>query len=157
MALAEADLVQVRQELIDAGYIRHRGPKTKVRITSKPYHYRTSDGYDLYVGKNNFQNDELTFKEAGNSDWWFHAKGAPGSHVIAKVHGSEELPDHVFEDAARLAAYYSSNRAAGKVEIDYIQKKHVKKPGGAKPGFVVYYTNYSMTIDTDISGLELVE
>ena len=157
MALKEEDLAQVRQELVDAGYIRHRGPKVKQRSKSKPYHYRTADGYDLYVGKNNYQNDELTFQEAEGRDWWFHAKQAPGSHVIAKVKGNEALPDHVFEDAARLAAYYSANRASGKVEIDYVERKHVKKPGGAKPGFVVYYTNYSMVIDTDISGLELVE
>ena len=157
MALQEEDLIQVRAELVEAGYIRHKGPKVKQRIKSKPYHYRTRDGYDLYVGKNNYQNDELTFQEASGADWWFHAKGAPGSHVIAKVRGTEKLPDHVFEDAARLAAYYSANRASGKAEIDYVEKKHVKKPGGAKPGFVVYYTNYSMVIDTDISHLTLVE
>ena len=157
LALEEEDLVQVREELMDAGYIRRRFSGKKVKITSRPYHYRTEDGYDLYAGKNNIQNDELTFRFASGSDWWFHAKGAPGSHVIAKVRGTEELPDHVFEDAARLAAYYSANRQSDKVEIDYIQRKHVKKPNGARPGFVVYYTNYSMTIDTDISGLELVK
>ena len=74
-----------------------------------------------------------------------------GSHVIVKTNG-EELPDRTFEEAARLAAYYSKNRDAEKVEIDYVEKKHVKKPNGAKPGFVVYYTNYSMMIDR-ISGI----
>ena len=109
----------------------------------------------MYVGKNNYQNDELTFKLASGNDWWFHAKGAPGSHVIVKSRG-EELPDRTFEEAARLAAHYSKNRGAEKVEIDYIEKKHVKKPNGAKPGFVVYYTNYSMMIASDISGIRLL-
>lgn len=155
LALSEEDLVQVKEELTDAGYIRRRYNGKRVRITSHPYHYRSSDGFDLYVGKNNYQNDELTFKFASGNDWWFHAKGAPGSHVIVKSRG-EELPDRTFEEAARLAAYYSKNRDAEKVEIDYVEKKHVKKPNGAKPGFVVYYTNYSMMIDPDIRELELV-
>lgn len=152
MALSEEDLVQVKEELTEAGYIRRRNAGKKIKITSRPFHYRSSDGYDMYVGKNNYQNDELTFKIASGNDWWFHAKGAPGSHVIVKTRG-EELPDRTFEEAARLAAYYSKNRNSEKVEIDYIEKKHVKKPTGAKPGFVVYYTNYSMMIDSDISGI----
>ena len=110
----------------------------------------------MYVGKNNYQNDELTFKFATGNDWWFHAKNTPGSHVIVKCDGVETLPDRTFEEAGRLAAYYSKGRGQDKVEIDYIQKKHVKKPGGAKPGFVVYYTNYSLMIDSDISGIELI-
>ena len=105
------------------------------------------------VGKNNFQNDELTFKFATGNDWWFHAKGIPGSHVVVKTEG-KELPDRTFEEAGRLAAYYSKGREQEKVEIDYVQKKQVKKPAGAKPGFVVYYTNYSLMIDSDISGIE---
>ena len=80
----------------------------------------------------------------------------PGSHVIVKLGNAEELPDRTFEEAARLAAYYSKGRDQEKVEIDYIQKKHVKKPAGAKPGFVVYYTNFSMAIDSDISGIKQV-
>ncbi len=156
LALSEEDLVQVKEELTDAGYIRRKYTGKKVKITSRPFHYRSCDGYDIYVGKNNFQNDELTFKFASGNDWWFHAKGAPGSHVVVKT-GGEELPDSTFEDAARLAAYYSKNRDSAKVEIDYIEKKHVKKPNGAKPGFVVYYTNYSMSIEPDISSIQLVE
>ncbi|MCD7762985.1 MAG: NFACT family protein [Lachnospiraceae bacterium] len=155
MALSEEDLIQVKEELTDAGYIRRRYTGKKVKITSRPYHYVSADGYDIYVGKNNYQNDELTFRFASGGDWWFHAKGAPGSHVIVKAGGTMP-PDSTFEDAARLAAFYSRNREAGKVEIDYVEKKQVKKPNGAKPGFVVYYTNYSMTIDTDISRIRLV-
>ncbi len=153
IALQEEDLVQIKEELMQAGYIRKRNPGSKrPKITSRPFHYISSDGYHMYVGKNNLQNEELTFQTARGNDWWFHAKGAPGSHVIVQS-GGDELPDRTFEEAARLAAYYSSNRGADKVEIDYVEKKHVKKPNKAKPGFVVYYTNYSMMIDSDISGI----
>ena len=153
IALLEEDLVEIKEELVESGYIRRKGGGKRVKITSKPFHYISSDGYHMYVGKNNFQNEELTFKFATGNDWWFHAKGVPGSHVIVKGNGEEELPDRVFEEAGRLAAFYSKNRGNDKVEIDYIQKKHVKKPAGGKPGFVVYYTNYSLIIDSDISGL----
>ena len=159
MALTEEDLAPVREELVEYGYIRRKNVKgkgKKTKITSKPLHYISSDGFDIYVGKNNFQNDELTFQSASGNDWWFHAKGVPGSHVILKSEG-RELPDRAFEDAGRLAAYYSKNRGGDKVEVDYVEKKHVKKPGGSKPGFVVYYTNYSLVIDSDISGLKLAD
>ncbi len=153
IALQEEDLVQIKEELMQSGYIRKRNPGSKrPKITSKPFHYISSDGYHMYVGKNNLQNEELTFQTARGNDWWFHAKGAPGSHVIVQTNGGE-LPDTTFEEAARLAAYYSSNRGADKVEIDYVEKKHVKKPNGSRPGFVGYYTNYSMMIDSDISGI----
>lgn len=157
IALKEEDLVQVKEELIQYGYMKRKntGGK-KAKITSKPFHYVSCDGYDMYVGKNNYQNEELTFHFANGDDWWFHAKGQPGSHVIVKCKG-EEMPDRTFEEAGKLAAYYSKGRHAPKVEIDYIQKKHVKKPNGAKPGFVVYYTNYSLLIDPDISQIKLLE
>ena len=156
IALLEEDLVQIKQELSESGYINKRSNSKKEKITSKPFHYISSDGFHIYVGKNNYQNDELTFKFATGNDWWFHAKNTPGSHVIVKCDGTEALPDRTFEEAGRLAAYYSKGRGQDKVEIDYIQKKHVKKPGGAKPGFVVYYTNYSLMIDSDISGIEMI-
>ncbi len=157
IALSEEDLVQIKEELVEFGYIkRHNTGGKKVKITSKPFHYISSDGYHIYVGKNNYQNEELTFKVATGNDWWFHAKGAPGSHVIVKGNG-EELPDRTFEEAARLAAYYSKNRGSEKAEIDYIQKKHVKKVAGAKPGFVIYHTNYSMLIDANIDGIQQVK
>ena len=155
IALTEDDLVQIKEELIEFGYIKRKKTDKKAKIKSKPFHYRSSDGYDIYVGKNNYQNDELTFKFATGNDWWFHAKGMPGSHVIVKSN-NEELPDRVFEEAGMLAGYYSKGREDEKVEIDYLQKKNVKKPNGAAPGFVVYYTNYSLTIHPDISGLTLV-
>ena len=158
IALQENDLSQIKDELTEYGYIKkhYSGNKKKAMAKSKPLHYISSDGYHIYIGKNNYQNDELTFKFATGNDWWFHAKKMAGSHVIVKSN-NEELPDRTFEEAGRLAAYYSSGRTAPKVEIDYIQKKHVKKPNGAKPGFVVYYTNYSLMIEPDISGIEQVE
>lgn len=147
IALKEEDLVQIKEELMEYGYIKHRraGDK-KPKITSRPFHYITSDGFHVYVGKNNYQNDELTFKLANGGDWWFHAKGIPGSHVIVKTEG-KELPDHVFEEAGALAAYYSKGRENEKVEIDYIQRKHIRKVAGAAPGFVIYHTNYSLVAE----------
>ena len=160
IAVSEDDLIQLKEELIQFGYIkRHYSGKKgnkKVRINSKPFHYISSDGFHMYVGKNNFQNEELTFKFATGNDWWFHAKGIPGSHVIVKSEG-QELPDRTFEEAGRLAAYYSKGRDAEKVEIDYIQKKQVKKTPGGKPGFVIYHTNYSLLIDPDIRNIQQVK
>lgn len=153
IALLEEDLAEIKEELTEYGYIRRKYNGKKVKITSKPFHYISSDGYHMYVGKNNFQNEELTFKAAAGNDWWFHAKKRPGSHVIVKSNGGE-LPDRTFEEAARLAAYYSSGRESEKVEIDYIQKKQIKKVAGAKPGFVIYHTNYSMVIEPDIKGIQ---
>lgn len=153
IALSEDDLVQIKEELTQCGYIRRKYSNKKVRITSKPFHYISSDGYHIYVGKNNLQNEELTFHFAVGNDWWFHAKGIPGSHVIVRSDG-DELPDRTFEEAGRLAAYYSKARGGDKVEIDYTLKKNVKKPNAGKPGFVVYYTNYSLVIDSDIRNIK---
>lgn len=159
IALQEEDLVQLKEELMEYGYLKRKvmagkGNK-KQKITSKPFHYISSDGYHMYVGKNNYQNEELTFKFASGNDWWFHAKGMAGSHVIVKTVG-EELPDRTFEEAGKLAGFYSKAHGVDKVEIDYTQKKNVKKPSGGKLGFVVYYTNYSLMITPDISGITQV-
>lgn len=151
----EDDLIQIKEELILSGYIRKATHGKKVKITSKPFHYVTSDGFHIYVGKNNIQNDELTFKFANGGDWWFHAKGVPGSHVILKAEG-QEITDATFEAAASLAAYYSKSRLAQKVEVDYLERKNVKKPAGAKPGFVVYYTNFSMVVSPNNTHLPIL-
>jgi len=142
----ESDLNQIREELSAYGYVKHRLPAGKKnRIVSKPLHFVSGDGFDIYVGKNNYQNEELTFKIATGNDWWFHAKDMPGSHVIVKSDG-RELPDSTFEEAASLAAWYSRGQKSDKVEVDYIQKKHVKKTAGGPPGFVIYHTNWSMMV-----------
>lgn len=160
IALQEEDLIQLKEELMEYGYMKRKflskKDAKKQKNTSKPFHYISSDGFHMYVGKNNFQNDELTFKFAVGNDWWFHAKGMAGSHVIVKTNG-EELPDRTFEEAGKLAAYYSKARELTKAEIDYTEKKNVKKPNGGKPGFVVYYTNYSLIIEPDITGIEEVK
>ena len=158
LSTGEGDLAMIRREMEDAGFIRRHSDSKKGRSRtpqSRPLHYISSDGFDLYVGKNNLQNDELTFKMASPSDIWFHANDMPGSHVILKARGlaMNDIPDRVFEEAASLAAWYSSGRAQGKVEIDYLERRDVKKPGGARPGFVVYYTNYSILANPDISML----
>ena len=153
IALSEDDLKEIKEELILSGYIRRKSSDKKAKYKSEPLHYVSSDGYHMYVGKNNIQNEELTFKVANGGDWWFHSKTFPGSHVIVKSNG-DELPDSTFEEAARLAAYYSKGREQDKVEIDYIQRKYVKKVAGSKPGFVIYHTNYSMAIQPDINGIK---
>lgn len=162
IATDEEDLAVLKHELMEYGYIKKRYSNIQVSrksgkiAKSKPFHYISSDGYHMYVGKNNYQNEELTFKLADGGDWWFHAKNMPGSHVIVKS-GGEMLPDRTFEEAARLAAYYSAAKDAKKVEIDYTQRKNIKKPNASKPGFVIYYTNYSMVADTDISGIKKLD
>ena len=155
IARTEDDLAQVKEELTQSGYVRRKFTEKKEKFKSMPLHYISSDGYDMYVGKNNFQNEELTFSFASGNDWWFHAKKVPGSHVIVKSRG-EEMPDRVFEEAGKLAAFYSKNNGSEKVEVDYVEKKHVKKVKGQKPGFVIYHTNYSLIADTDISMLKEV-
>ena len=162
IAVLEDDLTAVRNELAEYGYIKsHFGARDNKggnrknsgsRIKSVPMHFVTEDGFHIYVGKNNYQNDELTFKFATGGDWWFHAKKMAGSHVVVKTDG-KELPDRVYEQAAALAAYYSKAGKNEKVDVDYLERKNVKKPNGARPGFVVYYTNYSMTVYPSTEGL----
>lgn len=155
IAETEGDLAEIREELRTSGYIRSHGVTKKSRFKSEPLHFISSDGYDIYVGKNNLQNDRLTHHVATGNDWWFHSKKYPGSHVIVRAR-NEELPDNTFEEAARLAAHYCKASGADKVEIDYVQKKHLKKPNGGLPGFVIYHTNYSMVASTDITGIKQV-
>lgn len=154
MADSEDDLKAISQELAQTGYIKKKrtGAK-KEKIKSKPLHFISSDGYHMYVGKNNLQNEEITFKLANGGDWWFHSKTFPGSHVIVKG-DSQELPDSTFEEAARLAAHYSKGAGQDKVDIDYTKRKNLRKVPGAMPGFVIYHEYYSMSISPDISGIE---
>ena len=155
IARDENDLAMIKEELIECGYMKRHGRNQKKRQgKSKPLHYISSDGFHMYVGKNNFQNDELSFKFANGKDMWFHAKKMAGSHVIVKLGTANELPDRTYEEAARLAAHYSKGKNAPKVEVDYTERRNLKKPPQAKPGYVIYHTNYSMLIDPDISGIK---
>ena len=154
IAREEEDLAMIREELAEFGYMkRHGGKKERNRKKSKPLHYISSDGFHMYVGKNNYQNEELTFKMANGKDLWFHAKQMAGSHVIVKLETNDDIPDATYEEAARLAAYYSKGRQAPKVEVDYTRRRNLKKTPSGKPGFVIYHTNYSMSIEPDISGI----
>lgn len=156
ITLEESDLADIKRELMEYGYMKFKseGKQKGKRIQSKPFHFISSDGYHMYVGKNNYQNEELTFKAAVGGDLWFHAKQTPGSHVIVKTEGNLEIPDRTYEEAARLAAYYSSARTSSKVDIDYTRRSNLKKTPGGAPGFVIYHTNYSMTIEPDIRGIQ---
>lgn len=153
----ENELNEIREELAESGFIRRSFSPKKDRKPKKsePYHYLSRDGFHIYVGKNNLQNEALTFRFANGGDYFFHAKKTPGSHVILKTEG-RPVPDSAFEDAASLAAYYSTARENGLVEVDYVLKKEVKKVPGAKPGFVIYDTNYSMMAAPDIGKLTLL-
>ena len=163
IATDEDDLSEIRQELSEYGYVRKKlannkkGTKKSSKKSKKNnyLHYISSDGFHMYVGKNNYQNDYLSFKVANADDWWFHAKKIPGSHVIVISQGND-LPGKTIEEAASLAAHYSSARKADKVDVDYTKRKNLKKPRGNPPGFVIYNTYYSVLATTDISGIEQV-
>lgn len=145
----EGEVLQIRAELYESGYAsKMKNMNIKKMPKTKPLHFKTTGGYDVYVGKNNTQNDELTLKTASKLDWFFHVKNSPGSHVIMMCDGEE--PDaEDFTLAAELAAYYSSKRDGENTEVDYTLVKNVKKPAGAKPGLVVYKTNYSAVVTPD--------
>lgn len=156
IATTEGDLAEIREEMILTGLVKAKPAKKgsgKVE-KSKPLHFISSDGFHMYVGKNNLQNDMLTFKMAGPKDLWFHAKEMPGSHVIVKLEGAEDVPDATYEEAARLAAFYSSGKTSPKVEIDYTRRGNLKKPPHSNPGYVIYHTNYSMVALPDIKGIK---
>ncbi len=135
----EADLIEIRNELADLGYIVKQKKKGKnEKATSKPHHYISSDGFDIYVGKNNSQNDYLTLRFANSQDMWFHTKKIHGSHTIIKLGVNKDIPPSTIKEAAELAAYYSKGRESTNVPVDYTLIKNVKKPNGAKPGMVIY-------------------
>lgn len=138
---AENELSELIEELKEQGYIkRDKGGKKKMKLAaSKPMHFVSSTGADIYVGKNNRQNDELTLRFASPNDIWMHTKNIPGSHVIVK--GASEQDTATMTEAALLAAYYSRARGSENVAVDYTPRKYVKKPAGAKPGMVIYTTN----------------
>lgn len=151
IAESEEDLQDIRREMIDFGFL-HKAPgkgKNRLQRKSKPYHWVTSDGYELFIGKNNYQNEDVSFRLGDGGDLWFHAKGVTGSHVIVKTGGQpmEDVPDRVFIEAAELAAYFSSHREDPKVEVDYTIRKNLRKVPNQAPGFVIYHTNWSVTVE----------
>lgn len=136
------EIDDIKSELVETGYLRFRkSNKSKKNKPSKPLHFISSDGIDIYVGKNNIQNDELSLKFAHKNHMWLHTKNIPGSHVIIT---SFEVPDRTLEEAAIIAAYYSKAKTGTKVPVDYTLVKNLKKPNGSKPGMVIYHTNYTL-------------
>ena len=155
-----SDLNQIRSELFDKGYLhKNVNPKEKKK-KSGIKHYIYDNNYHIYVGKNNIQNEEVTFRIATGNDWWFHAKGIAGSHVIIKSDKDNDatewdMPDEVFELCAAIAGVNSSHNGLSKVEVDYTRKKHIKKPAEGDKGKVIYHKYYSMVVPPDISMYEL--
>ena len=148
-AETEADLVEIRQELAKSGYAsRMHGFKAAKPSAVKPMEFRTSGGYRIVCGKNNTQNDYITFKLAGKLDLWFHVKGAPGSHVVLICNG-EEPSEQDYTEAAVLAATYSGAKGSGQIPVDYTRVKNIKKPPAAKPGYVTYSTNYTAYVESN--------
>ncbi|MBQ8202276.1 MAG: NFACT family protein [Clostridia bacterium] len=157
--VGEAELEEIRQELQRSGYIKKGLGRRQQRALpkSKPYHYRSSDGIDIFVGKNAAQNERLT-GDARPNETWLHAKDMPGSHVIIKHEGS--IPDTTLAQAATLAAWYSKGQHSSMVPIDYTLKRHVKKPSGTAPGMVIYTnqkTVYMTVSEADVKKIELID
>lgn len=144
-----AEIESIRAELVETGYIRRRrqaGGFKEKKYKPVPYRYTLSNGMSVLVGRNNKENDILTFKTAGNKDLWLHTKDIPGSHVIVQS-GGAELDEEAVWEAAAIAAYHSKARTSENVPVDYVQIKYVKKPAGAKPGMVIFTNNRTVYVN----------
>lgn len=155
--VTDLELIEIREELVREGYVRPENSRIKPQkhAPSKPMQVRSSDGLEIYIGRNNQQNDALTLHFARGEDWWMHTKNIPGSHVIVRFEG--ELPAVTLREAAMLAAYYSKARASASVPVDYCLRKFVKKPAGAKPGMVIYTTNRTIYVTPDEAEVKRLE
>lgn len=136
-AETDSEITEIKNELSEQGYIKSSVNSKKSRKPLEPMKFRTRDGFSVLVGRNNNMNDKLTLKYAGNYDTWFHVKDSPGSHVICRTSG-KQITDGAIHDCAVIAAYYSKARESSNVAVDYTLVKNVKKPNGAKPGYVIY-------------------
>lgn len=146
------EIAEIREELIQTGFIRRR-QREKIQKRKKPEKYLASDGKTIIlVGRNNLQNEELTFKIARKEELWFHAKDIPGSHVV--ISGNLNPSDEVKTDAAELAAYYSKGRLSNLVQVDMIEVKKLNKPTGGKPGFVTYTGQKTLRVTPDSEKIE---
>lgn len=148
-AASPKDIEEIREELIEGGYIRKRQKRTaKKGANVKPIldYFVSSDGTEIIVGKNNKQNDYLTNKLAARDEIWLHTKDIPGSHVVIR---SKEPQEKTIKEAAMLAAYFSKARNSSSVPVDFTKVRHVKKPGGAKPGFVIYDNQQTVYVTPD--------
>ncbi len=147
-ARSDIDVIELRMELAEQGYIRTSRLKGKPPKEQPPLKFRSSDGFLISVGKNNKQNDKLTLKTAGKNDLWFHTHDITGSHVILFTEGNEPS-DKAVREAAMLAAYHSKGRNSSQVPVDYTQARYVKKPAGAKPGMVIFTNNLTVYVKPD--------
>ena len=136
-AETDSEITAIKSELASQGYIKKVNDRKKEQKALKPMHFKTRDGFDVYVGRNNIMNDKLTMKTAKNYDTWFHVQSAAGSHVICETSG-KQISDEAIHDCAVIAAYFSKARESSNVAVDYTLVKNIRKPNGAKPGFVVY-------------------
>lgn len=152
------EIRQIRDELAEQGYIRVRGESKKKKAEKpNPMHFVSSDGYDIYVGKNNKQNDYVTLKLSRPTDIWLHTKDIHGSHTLIKTDDAMQVPDRTYEEAGMLAAYYSKARASAQVPVDYTEVYNVKKPSGAKPGMVIYVNYSTMYVTPDVELVKKLE
>ncbi|MCJ7688556.1 MAG: NFACT RNA binding domain-containing protein, partial [Clostridiaceae bacterium] len=150
------EIEDIKNELIETDYITFKKHnKAKKAKPTKPMHFISSDGIDVYVGRNNIQNDYLTLKFANKHDTWLHTKDIPGSHVIIKNIGN--VPEATLLEAGNLSAFYSKSKNSSSVPVDYTEVKNVKKPSGAKPGMVIYSTNKTIYVTPSESALERIE
>ena len=143
------EIESIRAELVETGYVRRRrqaGGFKEKKYKPAPYRYTLSNGMSVLVGRNNKENDILTFKTAGNKDLWLHTKDIPGSHVIVQS-GGVELDEEAVWEAAAIATYHSKARTSENVPVDYVQIKYVKKPAGAKPGMVIFTNNRTVYVN----------
>ena len=156
-AETERDLAQLREELTLSGVLSAKQTRNKKGrqkpVQAKPFHYRTTDGFDIFAGKNNLQNDLLTLKTAFKSDIWFHTQKIHGSHVILVTDGREPT-EQAMTEAAMVAAYHSKARSSSMVPVDYTQVRQVKKPAGAKPGMVIYHVYQTAYVTPDETVIE---
>ncbi len=148
-AECESDIAEIRSELADGGYLRRQTQKKQQKLRSlPPFHYRSSDGYDIYVGRNNRQNDQLTMKTAARSDIWLHTKDIHGAHVIIDTRGGD-VPEQTVIEAAEIAAFHSKGRQSSSVPVDFVRVARVKKPNSARPGMVIYDGNSTVYVTAD--------
>lgn len=143
------DINEIKDELIEQGYIaRSLNAKRKKKIQkSIPMKFISSDGYDILVGRNNKQNDEVTIRLSYSTDIWLHTKDIPGSHTLIRTNGSGTAPEKTILEAAQIAAFYSKAKNSSQVPVDYTLVKNVKKPNGSKPGFVIYERNHTVYVN----------
>lgn len=145
---SEAALSEIRRELTETGYLKAQGGAKNREKPLPPLKFRSSDGFEILVGRNNYQNDRLTLKTAVGGDLWLHTQKIAGSHVIIRADGAE-IPDRTIEEAAILAATCSKGRGGTKIPVDYTRVRYVKKPNGAKPGMVIFTNNRTVLVDPD--------